>query len=169
MARLELVDIHNYWGMLVAAEKRLHNPLSERNRELILEFEKKLISKGLSTPSIAKYVGTLTKIGGILGKDFDAATKRDIEDLVFKIERSDRSPWTKHTYKVILKRFYKWLKGGDEEYPEEVKWIKTTLKARDELLPEDLLTEEEVMRLVEACGNPMDKAFIMCFVSVIGG
>jgi len=161
MARLERVDIHNYLGRLVAAERRLHNPLSERNRELILEFEKKLISKGLSTPRIEKYVETLTKIGEILGKDFDAATKRDIEDLVFKIERSDRSPWTKHTYKVILKRFYRWLKGGDEEYPEEVRWIKTTLKARDELLPEDLLTEEDVMRLVEACSNPRDKAFII--------
>jgi integrase/recombinase XerD len=161
MARLERVDIHNYLGRLVAAERRLHNPLSERNRELILEFEKKLISKGLSTPRIEKYVETLTKIGEILGKDFDAATKRDIEDLVFKIERSDRSPWTKHTYKVILKRFYRWLKGGDEEYPEEVRWIKTTFKARDELLPEDLLTEEDVMRLAEACSNPRDKAFII--------
>jgi site-specific recombinase XerD/ribosomal protein L40E len=161
MARLERVDIHNYLGRLVAAERRLHNPLSERNRELILEFEKKLVSKGLSTPRIEKYVETLTKIGEILGKDFDAATKRDIEDLVFKIERSDRSPWTKHTYKVILKRFYRWLKGGDEEYPEEVRWIKTTFKARDELLPEDLLTEEDVMRLVEACSNPRDKAFII--------
>ena len=161
MARLERVDIPNYLGRLVAAEKRLHNPLSERNRELILEFEKKLISRGLSTPRIEKYVETLTKIGEILGKDFDAATKRDIEDLVFKIERSDRSPWTKHTYKVILKRFYRWLKGGDEEYPEEVRWIKTTFKARDELLPEDLLTEEDVMRLAEACSNPRDKAFII--------
>ena len=161
MARLERVDIHNYLGRLVAAKRRLHNPLSERNRELILEFEKKLISKGLSTPRIEKYVETLTKIGEILGKDFDAATKRDIEDLVFKIERSDRSPWTKHTYKVILKRFYRWLKGGDEEYPEEVRWIKTTFKARDELLPEDLLTEEDVMRLAEACSNPRDKAFII--------
>jgi len=92
---------------------------------------------------------------------FDAATKSDIEDLVFKIERSDYSPWTKRDYKVVLKRFYRWLKGNDEEYPEEIKWIKTTLKAKDELLPEDLLTEDEVMKLVEACSNPRDKAFII--------
>jgi len=43
MARLERIDIHNYLGRLVAAERRLHNPLSERNRELIMEFEKVLL------------------------------------------------------------------------------------------------------------------------------
>ncbi len=81
--------------------------------------------------------------------------------MVYRIERSDYSPWTKHDYKVALKRFYRWLKDGGEEYPEEVKWIRTTLTARDELLPEELLMEEEVMRLVDACDNPRDKAFIM--------
>ena len=161
MARQAVIDIHDFRGRLAAAERRLHNPLSERNRGLILEFERKLMSEGLSAVRVEKYVETLKKIAEMLGKDFDAATKDDIEDLVLKIERSAYSPWTKHDYKVVLKRFYKWLKGGGEEYPEEVKWIKTTLKAKDGLLPEDLLTEEEVMKLVEACSNPRDKAFIL--------
>ena len=148
-------------GRLVAAERRLHNPLSERNCELILEFERKLLSEGLTSVRVEKYIEKLRKIGEALGKDFDKVTKRDIEDFVYRVERSDYSPWIKHDYKVVLKRFYKWLKGGDEEYPEEVKWIKTTLKAKDELLPEDLLTEDEVMKLIEACTNPRDKAFII--------
>ncbi len=42
-----------------------------------------------------------------------------------------------------------------------MKWIKTTLKAKDELLPEELLTEEEVMKLVEAYNSPRDKAFVI--------
>ena len=62
----------------------------------------------------------------------------------------DYSAWTKHDYKVCLKRFYKWLKGNDEVYPDEVKWIKTTLKRNQTLLPDDLLTEEEVKRVVDA-------------------
>ena len=135
--------------------------MSERNRELILEFERKLLSEGLTGVRVEKYIEKLRKIGEALGKDLDKVTKRDIEDFVYSVERSDYSPWTKHDYKVVLKRFYRWLKGNDEEYPEEVKWIKTTLKAKDELLPEDLLTEDEVMKLVEACSNPRDKAFII--------
>jgi len=161
MVRQAVIDIHNFRGRLLAAERRLHNPLSERNRELILEFERKLLSEGLTSVRVEKYIEKLRKISEALGKDFDKVTKRDIEEFIYRVERSDYSPWTKHDYKVVLKRFYKWLKGNDEEYPEEVKWIKTTLKAKDELLPEDLLTEDEVMKLVEACSNPRDKAFII--------
>ena len=40
----------------MAAERRLHNPLSERNREQIFEFERKLMSEGLSTVRVEKYV-----------------------------------------------------------------------------------------------------------------
>ena len=128
---------------------------------MILGFERKLVSEGLSLARVEKYVEKLRRMGEMLGKDFDAATKPDVEELVAKIEGGDYSPWTKHDYKVTLKRFYKWLKGEDKEYPEEVKWIRTTLKAKDELLPEELLTEEEVMRLVDACSSLRDKAFII--------
>ena len=31
---------------------------------------------------------------------------------------------TKKDYIVLLKRFFKWFKGKDEIYPEEVSWIK---------------------------------------------
>ncbi|RLG70969.1 MAG: hypothetical protein DRO11_05300 [Methanobacteriota archaeon] len=55
----------------------------------------------------------------MLGKDFDKATKEDIERLVKRLERSDYSAWTKHDYKVALKRFYRWLNGG-EEYSQGV-------------------------------------------------
>ena len=77
------------------------------------------------------------------------------------IEKKDYSAWTKHDYKVTIKRFYKWLKGNDETYPEEVKWIKTTLKKQDIVLPEELLTEEEIKRLVGSALSIRDKAFII--------
>ncbi len=126
-----------------------------------MEFERQLLSEGLTPIRVSKYLDTLRRIADMLNKPFEEATVDDIKDLVYRIERSDYSPWTKHDYKVALKRFYKWLKGNNEEYPPEVKWIKTTLKAKDELLPEDLLTEEEVMTLVNAADSPRDKAFII--------
>jgi len=138
-----VIDIHDSRARLLRAERRLHNPLSRRNWELIKRFESSLFSEGLSVRRVEKYLDTLRKICEVLGKDFDEATREDIERVVYRIERSDYSPWTKHDYKVALKRFYKWLKGGDEEYPLEVKWIKTTLRQKDMLLPKQLLTEEE--------------------------
>jgi len=70
------------------------------------------------------------------------------------------SPATKHDYKVILKKFYKSL-GGSEEFPDQVKWIKPNFKKNNHKLPEELLTEEDVRKLVEAAGHPRDKAFIL--------
>jgi site-specific recombinase XerD/ribosomal protein L40E len=155
------IDIHNSAKRLLKAEAILHNPLNKKNIALILEFEKALFSEGLGKTRIAKYVMTMKALASRLGKGFDKATKKDIEGLVYEIERSDYSPWTKHDYKVALKKFYKWLKGNNEDYPECVKWIKTTIKRNDLLLPEQLLTEEEIMKLVDACSSIRDKAFIM--------
>ncbi|MGI0090537.1 MAG: hypothetical protein ACREBS_02400 [Nitrososphaerales archaeon] len=41
-----------------------------------------------------------------------------------------------------------------KEYPIEVKWIKNDRALNHSLLPEDLLTEDEVRLLAESCPNP---------------
>jgi site-specific recombinase XerD len=156
------IDIHNFSSRLEAAEQRVRaaNPITSRNAELIQQFENACFSEGLSTGRVTKYVLTLRRIAKWLGKNFDNVTKQDIEDLVTQLERSDYSAWTKHDYKVAIKRFYKWLNGGDE-YPKEIKWIKTTFKKKNSLLPKDLLTEDDLKRLVDAANTPRNKAFII--------
>jgi len=139
---------------------RKRNPISDRNAELIESFEESCIAQGLSKARVAKYLIALRRLAKWLGKDFDQADRRDIERLVSMVERQDYSAWTKHDYKVTIKRFYRWLRGG-EDYPEEVAWIKTTIREKDLLLPDQILTEEEVKRIVEAANNPRDKAFII--------
>lgn len=61
-----------------------------------------------------------------------------------------------------MKRFYKWLKGNDEFYPPEVRWIKCRVKNDRIKLPEELLTEEEIKALANATNKPRDKALIQC-------
>jgi site-specific recombinase XerD len=140
---------------------KVSNPISTRNSALIKRFEDFCFSEGLSKARITKYVLTLRKIAERMKQDYDKAVSDDIEGFVNWLERSDYSPWTKHDYKVTLKRFYKWLKGRVDEYPDEVKWIKTTLKKRDVLLPDQLLTEAELQKLVDTADNPRNKAFII--------
>ncbi|MCW4040765.1 MAG: phage integrase N-terminal SAM-like domain-containing protein [Candidatus Bathyarchaeota archaeon] len=125
------IDIHDFISRLHTAEQRVQaaNPITPRNAELIQQFEHAIFAEGLSTGRVTKYVLTLRKLAKWLGKNFDAAKKQDIENLVMQLERSDYSVWTKHDYKVAIKRFYKWLNGGDE-YPEAVKWITTTFKKK---------------------------------------
>jgi site-specific recombinase XerD len=157
------IDIHGFdrRAELARASVLRQNPISKRNSELISGFLDHCTSIGLGPARVAKYAGHLKVLAELLGKDFDEADRQDIERVVARIQSSDYSPWTKMDYKVALKRFYKWLKGEDRSYPPEVSWIKTTLRERDRLLPSELPTEEEIRRLVEACDNPRDRAFIM--------
>jgi len=94
-----------------------------------------------------------------LNKPFEDATKEDLLKLVQKIELSDYSDWTKHDYKAMLKIFYRWLRGT-EEYPEEVRWIRPG-RRRKKILPEELLTEDEVKQMAEVAKNQRDKAFVL--------
>jgi len=91
--------------------------------------------------------------------DYENATKEDIENIILWLkERDDINETTKLDYKIVLKRFYRWI--GDGEYPECVEWIKTTDKNNNSKLPEDMLKEEDIIDLIEASKNLRDKAFI---------
>ena len=103
-------------------------------------------------------MSTLKIVAKSIFTDFDKATEDEIRAYVGSIERSALSDWTKHDYKVSLKKFYKWLNGGEE--PLKVRWIKTTLKKHDRKLPEDMLKEEEVELMIDTALNKRDKAII---------
>jgi integrase len=94
-----------------------------------------------------------------LKKDFEKATKKDIEKVVGCIQNDDCTDKTKQAHKVALRQFYKWLRGEDE-VPEEVRWIKTSISNRNNKLPDELLTEDEIKKLIEAADNLRDKAII---------
>ena len=71
--------------------------------------------------------------------------------------------WTKHTYRVVTKKFVQWLHGMDDaEYPTQVSWIHSRVTNNRHVLPEELLTMNDLNTLLEASEkDPRDKAFIM--------
>lgn len=159
------MDIHNFSKRIELAEQRLKSSeIPEKNKKLILEFVEHITRLGLSKGRIAKYLETLPKIGKEIGKEFDMATKKDVEKYISKLYKDDYGEWTMHTFKIVIKRFYKWLRGleGTKDYPEEVKWIPTAVSKNRLKLPNegDLLNEEEIKRLIETSESPRDKAFV---------
>ncbi|MDE1828175.1 MAG: tyrosine-type recombinase/integrase [Candidatus Micrarchaeota archaeon] len=91
--------------------------------------------------------------------DITKATRQEIESAMAKIESSDYSGTTKGNIKVIIKAFYKHCLGEDLYYPKQIAWVKSS-KSRKKILPEDILSEEEVLKMIEASGNMRDKAII---------
>lgn len=160
---MKTYDIHNYDGRLIAAEKQLEKAdISPRNKEMIFSFRKYLVLENISKPRIIKYLCILKRVALMMGKDFDKATREDIEDFVSIIQAKDCSEWTKKSYKVILKKFYKWVKKSGDEYPPEVKWIKTLVPKNKQTMPKegDLVKESEVKSIIEASNSLRDKALV---------
>ena len=140
--------------------------LTPRNSVLVHDWKKSLESDNKhSTGRRLRLLRIITVSGEMLGKDFDQATRSDLEGLLSKINTNTKwSKSTKWMFRVIIKTFYKWLNfhvhGVEDEYPALVKWIKAGSKKDNEKLPEELLTEEEIRKIIGATDHPMRKAFI---------
>ena len=143
-------------------QKRLESlnaaAISDTNKKLILDFVDYCFTEGLSQHRILKYISALKMIALKTQLDFDKIEKKDLFMFISELERSDRSQWLKHDYKITLKKFYKWY--CKEDYPELTRWIKATVKKKDQKLPEDLLSESDVLKLIECAKRKMDKAMI---------
>ncbi|MBW2969095.1 tyrosine-type recombinase/integrase [Candidatus Woesearchaeota archaeon] len=160
------IDWHGYAHRLIQTEKAIKkSKISEKNKKLIIDFKKYLITNGLSKPRILKYMEVLKLNALRINKDFDKVTKEDMMDYISTIEQKNYSEHTKHTYKVITKKFFQWLKKSeDKEYPPEVKWIKTIIRKDRYTLPSegDLITEKDIQKLLDNAKTHRDKALIAC-------
>ena len=156
----ESAEIYNYERSLKRVIANLGaSDIDSKNKATILEFNKHCLTNGYSLARAIKYIITLRMFARMLDKPFEEANKEDIFSLVQRIEQNHYSDWTKHDYKAMLRIFYRWLRQTDD-LPEEVKWIRPG-KRRKNVLPEELLTEEEVKRLVESASHPRDKALVL--------
>ncbi|MGA9187969.1 MAG: tyrosine-type recombinase/integrase [Methanosarcina sp.] len=154
------VGIYNY-----SLQKRLKSlsdaSISDTNKKLILDFIDHCFTERLGQHRILKYISVLKIIAIKLQLDLDKVEKRDLFIFISELERSDKSQWLKHDYKVALKKFYKWY--CKEDIPELTRWIKTTVKKKDQKLPEEMLTELEILTLIEYAEHERDKAMIALF------
>ncbi len=137
----------------------------EANKERIIAFDTYLAARGYSLARRTKYLESLRNIAIKLGKPFLEASEQDMIRLVSEIETKPYSAWTKKTLRAIIKRFWKWLKGRERDYPPEVAWITTSLPRNKRPLPkaEDMLTEQDVQCLLDHATRIRDKAMISLF------
>lgn len=162
---MKKIVIHNYDRNYEVWLRKLNEnkKISKKNKQIITKFRDACFLNGMTKARVIRYFSFFSFLFKFFNKDLDKVTKEDIEKIVATINaREIFSPTTKHDSKVMLKRFYKWLKGNDEEYPPEVKWIKSTIKRHEKKLPGEgeLITQEDVNRLIEASDSPRDRAFV---------
>jgi site-specific recombinase XerD len=157
------LDIYNLDRRLELAKLRYQKLTKIKfNKEKMHEFLEHLAVTGISKSRILKYLALFVDMEKCLAKSFDKIDVKDIKSYIVYMQGKKMSQWTIYTHLVAIKRFYKWLKGNDEFYPDEVKWIKPRLN-KSEMKPisdGDLLTEAEVKKMIKQASNTRDKAFV---------
>jgi site-specific recombinase XerD/ribosomal protein L40E len=135
--------------------------LPPANRQAIEGFADECLLQGLSKARVTKFVYDLLRLAEWLGMDFQSAGLPEIKQLVRRIDDTDYVPHTKMEYRVCLRKLYKWLRGS-EELPPEMRWIRLRPPGSDRktVLPEDLLTQDDVLRMMRNTRNARDRAFM---------
>jgi integrase len=90
----------------------------------------------------------------MLSKNLFDVDEEDIKGLVAKIEKSDKSDWTKHGYRVILKRFLRY-------FGKEPSWLKAGKRTIRDILPEEVLTEDDIKGIAGTAYTARDKSFVL--------
>lgn len=84
------------------------------------------------------------------------ASRKQIISLLARIERADWSSWTKHDYKLALRKYL--IYCGKEKLAELVR-LRTVHGYK---LPEELITGDDMNALLEVTDDPQYRAFLYC-------
>jgi integrase/recombinase XerD len=189
MEEQEIQLYHQKDGYIRLKERIKNNSeLSETNKQFILNFGKYCISKGITIHRAHKYTQQLQTIANKINKDLDKVIRKDIETFIEwldtatyqryvpkpkkkKYQDISYSESTKSDYRITLKVFYKWLEATklnisvkelelQRKEPDLITFFTSRTKKDKQKMPEELLTENEVLLLIKNCLNDRDKAFI---------
>ncbi len=128
-------------------------------KDLLSDFVKDMaVKENLSEKRIRKYYSNLSTLIKSFGLNFEDPTTENIKEVVLKINQSDYSEWTKRDFRLVLRKYCKWF---NEKFNAniDVSFIKLG-KVKNKLMPEEILTKEEVLRIVDFCDNVRDKAIV---------
>lgn len=151
---------------------QIDQELSFENISLIKKYDREMVSQSIAIATRQKHLRTLLTLSRLLKKNWKGVTKEDIDDLVFLImdqfaDESGQETHYSYDHKKILKIFFRWYKLGSREFiqvgdPPETKNVKMK-KVKDKIAREDLLNEEDRIKILYACGeNARDRALIDC-------
>ena len=150
--------------------------ISQRNKDDIIGFQGQCSTiERLSDSRVLTYMCYLEKFSKNTTKNFVDFTKDDVIQLIGKVEkggfvRENKKKATKERFdysskslvmmRVCVKKFFRFLRGIDPpDYPNEVKFLRSTVKLNEEKVFE-ILPVEKINQLIDVTENPRDRAFI---------
>ncbi|MBU2576537.1 MAG: site-specific integrase [Nanoarchaeota archaeon] len=157
------MDIHNYQKRFERTLERINEAdTCQENKDSIFRFKDYLLSENLSIAKIDRYLYDLMRYCDMLSKLIEAADKQDLRKVVGIINQKIWTEETKKCFKVMLKRYYRFVAGIEEKgvYPEIINWVNTNIAESKRKLPEELLNESEIKNIIQKCTCIRDRALI---------
>jgi integrase len=132
------------------------------NKKLIRSFVIYLKARGSKPATVWRHVYSYGKLLDAFNHEVNIlkATREDTVEAVAKIEGLRLEPVTKAKVKATLKFMFKHFNGEDLYYPKEIAWIRTTVRKEGKLMPSDLLSDEEILKMLGNARNLRDVAII---------
>lgn len=134
--------------------------IPKKNKIWIEKFYKELCVRDLERISVLQYLKRSWVLSQWVNKDLDKLDKEDVKEIVKKIEENGYKKVSKNVMKTALKKLLQFVNGFDwdsKEYPECCRWIKVSTTIEE---PREVLTKQEVIRMIEGAFNIRDKALI---------
>ncbi|MEE9130379.1 MAG: tyrosine-type recombinase/integrase [Phycisphaerales bacterium] len=162
-------SLHDFQKKLDLVYRKIdRSDMPTANKTLLRQFDRYLVVEGLSAARRWKLLEYLHVLGTrYLRRAFRNAKPKDIWDAVFQIESSDLAPWTKHDFKVAIRKLFKFAEWGNAAlskngYPDSVAGISIRIKKKDQIRirAADILTEDEVDRLLGAPTSTQSRALL---------
>jgi len=151
----------DYEGRLKRELKLIESsPISEGNKMLIRKFMNHRLARGVSVARTHREISLLRLLCERFNADLENLNKESVEEILASVEIAYR-PNTVNEFKKALKYFLKFQGKNDLASMIKGKEVKD-----NELTREDLLTVDEVLKLVSVAMNERDPALIMCHLDL---
>ncbi|VVB88872.1 Tyrosine recombinase XerA [uncultured archaeon] len=125
------------------------------NAKVLNDFKRALELQQLSNRTVNNYLWKNYQALLQYNKPAAEVTKTDIQDYIIK-RRYSSSQWTVNGDIIALRKFYDWLKPGNDLF------VGIKVKQPKNYLPvEQLITPDDVKKMLSVCKSQRDRAIIM--------
>ncbi len=142
-------------------ERLKKSNLSKKNRELIIRYKNHRLANSVSLARVTREMKSLRLLCSKYGIELDNITEERLEEVFAELELENLKLNTINEYKKAIKYFLRFT--GNHELAAK---IKRREPKDNELTRDDLLSIDEILKLVSVAMNERDSALIMCHLDL---
>ena len=165
---LQKIEVHPFEKKFLQSYDLAKKEMSVKNFELFERYDMAMIGDTIATSTRYHQLAIIVNLTRQINKDWNLVTKEEINKLVYDImkrySKDGKENWTTWDYKKMLRIFMRWLKFGNRDFkevgdPEITSGVKMK-KVKNKLVREDLLTDEDISKIIRSTINPRDRALL---------